>query len=135
MTTLITALDYFDENSALATVERIGDGCQWYKVGKQLFTSAGPGIVRQLKKMGKSVFLDLKYHDIPNTVSQAVAAAAGIGADMCNVHASGGPAMLAAAAESIPPEEEVDFTLDRPFVFLLTSSDNIPLYTGVVNQP
>ena len=100
MTTLITALDYFDENSALATVERIGDGCQWYKVGKQLFTSAGPGIVRQLKEMGKSVFLDLKYHDIPNTVSQAVAAAAGIGADMCNVHASGGPAMLAAAAES-----------------------------------
>ena len=100
MTTLITALDYFDENSALATVERIGDGCQWYKVGKQLFTSAGPGIVRRLKKMGKSVFLDLKYHDIPNTVSQAVAAAAGIGADMCNVHASGGPAMLAAAAES-----------------------------------
>jgi len=99
-TTLITALDFFDEASALATVERIGEGCQWYKVGKQLFTSAGPSIVHTLKEMGKSVFLDLKYHDIPNTVSQAVKAASHIGADMCNVHASGGPAMLTAAAEA-----------------------------------
>ena len=100
MTTLITALDYFEQNDALAAVERIGASCEWYKVGKQLFTSSGPAIVRRLKEMGKKVFLDLKFHDIPNTVSQAVASAAKIGADMCNVHALGGPAMLAAAGKS-----------------------------------
>ena len=99
-TQLITALDFFDLDTALANVERIGDGCEWHKVGKQLFTSCGPRIVRELKARGKKVFLDMKYHDIPNTVAQAVRAAADIGADLCNVHASGGPAMLEAAAKA-----------------------------------
>ena len=97
---LITALDFPDMDSALALVDRIGEAGEWYKVGKQLFTSCGPEIVRHLKQRGKKVFLDLKYHDIPNTAAQAVIAAAGIGADMCNVHALGGPAMLKAAAEA-----------------------------------
>lgn len=97
---LITALDFPDMGSAMALVDRIGPSGEWYKVGKQLFTSCGPEIVRELKARGKKVFLDLKYHDIPNTVAQAVASAASIGADMCNVHALGGPAMLQAAAKS-----------------------------------
>ncbi len=97
---LITALDFPDLGSALAMVDAIGDGCLWYKVGKQLFTSEGPQVVRDLKERGKKVFLDLKYHDIPNTVAGAVRAAGSIGADLCNVHASGGPAMLRAAAEA-----------------------------------
>lgn len=100
MTTLITALDYSDENSALETVRRIGEAGEWYKVGKELFTAAGPSIVHALKDMGKKVFLDLKFHDIPNTVSKAVKSAALIGADLCNVHASGGRAMLTAAGEA-----------------------------------
>jgi len=99
-TELITALDFPDMEGALALVDRIGGAGVWYKVGKQLFTACGPAVVQQLKQRGKKVFLDLKYHDIPNTVAQAVASAARIGADMCNVHASGGPAMLSAAAEA-----------------------------------
>ena len=100
MTELITALDYSNEADALETVRRIGDSGTWYKVGKELFTAAGPSVVRKLKEMGKKVFLDLKFHDIPNTVSKAVRSAAAIGADLCNVHASGGRAMLTAAAEA-----------------------------------
>lgn len=99
-TELITALDFPDVEGAMALVDRIGESGLWYKVGKQLFTACGPTVVQQLKQRGKKVFLDLKYHDIPNTVAQAVASAARIGADMCNVHALGGPAMLSAAAEA-----------------------------------
>ncbi len=98
MTELITALDYPDAQSALETVDRIGPSCLWYKVGKELFTAVGPVIVQELKARGKKVFLDMKYHDIPNTVSKAILSASGIGADLCNVHASGGTAMLKAAA-------------------------------------
>ena len=98
-TQLIVALDVETEADAFALVERIGDAVLWYKVGKQLFTRFGPDIVRALKHRGKRVFLDLKYHDIPNTVFEAVRSAAAIGADMTNVHAGGGPAMLRAAAE------------------------------------
>ena len=100
MTELITALDYSNEADALETVRRIGDSGIWYKVGKELFTASGPSVVMKLKELGKKVFLDLKFHDIPNTVSKAIRAAAAIGADLCNVHASGGRAMLTAAAEA-----------------------------------
>jgi len=96
---LIVALDVDTAAEGLELVDRIGEACQWYKVGKQLFTRFGPEVVRQLKNRGKKVFLDLKFHDIPNTVREAVRAAADIGADLTNVHASGGAAMLAAAAE------------------------------------
>jgi orotidine-5'-phosphate decarboxylase len=97
---LIVALDFPAVGEALSLVDAVGDACEWYKVGKQLFTSCGPQVVRELKARGKKVFLDMKFHDIPNTVSGAVRAAAAIGADLCNVHASGGPAMLRAAAEA-----------------------------------
>ncbi len=97
-TVLIAALDVASKEEAWSIVERIGAEVTWYKVGKQLFTRFGPEMVTGLKKRGKKVFLDLKFHDIPNTVAQAIRSGAAIGADIINVHASGGPAMLRAAA-------------------------------------
>ena len=99
-TVLIAALDVDSREEAFAFVEKIGSSVEWYKVGKQLFTRCGPELISGLKQRGKKVFLDLKYHDIPNTVAQAVRSAAAIGANMVNVHASGGPAMLKAAAQA-----------------------------------
>lgn len=99
-TVLIAALDVDSREEAFAIVEKIGSSVEWYKVGKQLFTRCGPELISGLKQRGKKVFLDLKYHDIPNTVAQAVRSAAAIGANMVNVHASGGPAMLKAAAQA-----------------------------------
>ncbi|MBO7742015.1 MAG: orotidine-5'-phosphate decarboxylase [Victivallales bacterium] len=97
-TKLIVALDFPELEPALALVDRLGDTVEWYKVGKQLFTHYGPMVLKELKNRGKQVFLDMKYYDIPNTVAGAIRSAAAIGADIINVHASGGPAMLAAAA-------------------------------------
>lgn len=97
-TTLMVALDVDSLGEAFALVERLGEEVCWYKVGKQLFTRLGPAVLQGLNERGKKVFLDMKYHDIPNTVGQAVRSAAAIGAQLCNVHASGGPAMLEAAA-------------------------------------
>jgi orotidine-5'-phosphate decarboxylase len=95
----IVALDRSDARSALNLVERIGNACDFYKVGNELFTAAGPQIVEALRALGKSVFLDLKLHDIPNTVGQAAARAAGLGASLLTVHATGGRAMMEAAVE------------------------------------
>jgi orotidine-5'-phosphate decarboxylase len=97
---IAVALDVDTLPEALELVKRIGPAVTWYKVGKQLYTQHGPETVRLLKNAGKKVFLDLKFHDIPNTVGQAVRAAAAVGADLTNVHASGGPEMLAAAAKA-----------------------------------
>ena len=97
---LIVALDFPQMSAALQLVDAAGDAVEWYKVGKQLFTLCGPSVIHELKARGKKVFLDMKYHDIPNTVAGAVRAAAAIGADIINVHASGGPEMLKAAAEA-----------------------------------
>jgi orotidine-5'-phosphate decarboxylase len=99
-TELIVALDVATENDALELVDQTGDAVTWYKVGKQLFTSCGPSVIKQLKDRNKRVFLDLKFHDIPNTVASAIRSASDLGVDMTNVHASGGPAMLTAAAEA-----------------------------------
>lgn len=99
-TILISALDVPELSTALSLVDKIGPNVEWYKVGKQLFTHYGPAVVQELKSRGKKVFLDMKFHDIPNTVAQAIRSGALIGADMINVHASGGPVMLAAAADA-----------------------------------
>lgn len=99
-TEIIVALDVDTADAAQTLVRSIGPAVTWYKIGKQFFTRHGPDSVRALKAAGKKVFLDLKFHDIPNTVGQAVRAAAAIGADLTNVHASGGPAMLAEAARA-----------------------------------
>jgi len=98
-TTPIVALDVPDERRAIALVERLGDRCDFYKVGLELFTAEGPAILRVLRDLGKRVFLDLKLHDIPNTVRAAARRAAGHGADLLTVHASGGEDMLRAAVE------------------------------------
>jgi len=96
----IVALDYGSAQDALALVQRLGDLCRFYKVGSELFTSAGPEVVRALIDDGAEVFLDLKFHDIPNTVAGAVRSAAALGVSLLTVHASGGAAMLRAAQEA-----------------------------------
>lgn len=98
---IIVALDFADASSALALVERLDPGLCRLKVGKELFTVAGPEWVRVLVARGFEVFLDLKFHDIPNTVAAACRAAAGLGVWMLNVHASGGRRMMTAAQEAL----------------------------------
>ena len=98
---IIVALDYADAASALALVERLDPSLCRLKVGKELFTVAGPELVRALVARGFEVFLDLKFHDIPNTVAAACRAAAGLGVWMMNVHASGGRRMMTAAQEAL----------------------------------
>ena len=96
--TPIVALDVPTLVAASAIVEELGARCRFYKVGSELFTAEGPPVVKAIRATGADVFLDLKFHDIPNTVRSAVAAAAGLGVRLVTVHASGGRAMLRAAA-------------------------------------
>jgi len=98
---VIVALDYPEAAPALALVGRLQPALCRLKVGKELFTAAGPGLIEQLQQRGFEVFLDLKFHDIPNTVAQACKAAASLGVWMVNVHALGGRKMLEAAREAI----------------------------------
>ena len=97
---LIVALDVPSAVQARQIVQSIGDGATTYKVGKQLFTAEGPQVVRDLVSSGRKVFLDLKFHDIPNTVAAAVRSAAELGVTMLTVHTSGGSKMLKAAVEA-----------------------------------
>ena len=97
---LIVALDVSSSAAARKIVAAVGDSAHAYKVGMQLYTAEGPAIVRELVGSGRKVFLDLKYHDIPNTVGSAVREAAQLGVSMLNVHASGGGKMLRAAVEA-----------------------------------
>ena len=97
---IIVALDYPDAVAARQFVSKVRPEMCRLKVGKELFVAAGPGFVQELVGQGYDVFLDLKFHDIPNTVAQACKAAARLGVWMMNVHASGGPRMLAAAREA-----------------------------------
>jgi orotidine-5'-phosphate decarboxylase len=118
---LIVALDFPDSASALALADRLEGTCQWFKVGLELFAAAGPAVVAPLLKRGQSVFLDLKFHDIPNTVAGAVRSAAALGVGMITLHASGGPAMLAAAKDAL------EGVVDPPqllAVTVLTSMDS-----------
>jgi len=98
---IIVALDFPDAASALALVDRLDPALCRLKVGKELFTVAGPDLVRALVARGYEVFLDLKFHDIPNTVAAACRAAAGLGVWMMNVHAAGGRRMMQAASEAL----------------------------------
>jgi orotidine-5'-phosphate decarboxylase len=106
---LIVALDVPDANAAIALVNRLDGVCTWFKVGLELFVAAGPSVLEPIIARGHSIFLDLKLHDIPNTVAGAVRSAASLGARMLSLHAAGGPAMLSAAREALagfanPPE-------------------------------
>ena len=98
---LIVALDVPDSRSAMRLVAELEGTCSWFKVGLELFVSAGPAVLEPIVARGHQVFLDLKLHDIPNTVAGAVRSAAGLGVRMLTVHAGGGPAMLAAAKEAL----------------------------------
>lgn len=99
-TELIVVLDMDTREEALAAVAAAGP-CRWFKIGAQLFTRLGPDIVREVQGMGKNVFLDLKYHDIPNTVAHAAKAAADLGAGLMTLHATGGRAMIEAARKAV----------------------------------
>lgn len=101
MPTLIVALDFANAEQARPLVQQLSPSDVVLKVGKQLFTAAGPDFVRELVSQGFRVFLDLKFHDIPNTVAAAVTAASKLGVWMVNVHASGGPKMLQAATNAL----------------------------------
>jgi orotidine-5'-phosphate decarboxylase len=106
---LIVALDVPDTRQAMRLVAELEGTCTWFKVGLELFVAAGPAVLEPIIARGHSVFLDLKLHDIPNTVAAAVRSAAGLGVRMLTVHAGGGPAMLAAAKAALagtahPPE-------------------------------
>lgn len=114
---VIVALDYADAKSALRLVDRVEPGLCRLKVGKELFTAAGPALVETLVGRGYDIFLDLKYHDIPNTVASACRAAAALGVWMLNVHASGGRAMMSAAAEAVSTHPRIKLIA----VTLLTS--------------
>lgn len=100
MAKLIIALDLPSAAKALHLVDLLGERVEHYKVGYEIFTRAGPALVRKLHQRGKAVFLDLKFHDIPNSVAHAVEAAAALGVDMLTLHAAGGPGMLAAARKA-----------------------------------
>jgi orotidine-5'-phosphate decarboxylase len=105
---LIVALDVPDRDAAIQAVERLSGHVGLFKVGLELFTREGPRLVEEIRARGEKVFLDLKLHDIPNTVAGAVRSACRLGVQMLTIHASGGPKMLAAASQeaqsaSIPP--------------------------------
>jgi len=97
---LAVALDFTDEDQAMKLVDSLGDTCRWFKVGMELYYAAGNHVVRLLRDRSFNVFLDLKLHDIPNTVAGAVRSATQAGASLLTIHASGGAAMMAAAAEA-----------------------------------
>ena len=122
---LIVALDFDSLSTALKFAKQVADLVGMFKIGNQLFTSAGPEAVRQVAQLGTGVFLDLKFHDIPNTVAGAVLASAGLpGVQLVNVHALGGSTMMRAAAQAI--SAGVPMGADRPrllAVTVLTSMD------------
>ena len=98
---LIVALDYATEQDAMALVNQLGDAVSYYKVGLELFLNTRGSVVDLIKAQNKNVFLDLKFHDIPNTVAQAVAWAASLGVDMFTLHSSGGEEMMRKSVETV----------------------------------
>ncbi|BCM24719.1 orotidine-5'-phosphate decarboxylase [Methyloradius palustris] len=121
---IIVALDYADATSALALVNQLNPALCGLKVGKELFTAAGPHLVETLVNKGFNVFLDLKFHDIPNTVAKACEAASRLGVWMLNVHASGGLAMMQAAKEGVAKSGQQPLLIA---VTVLTSMDQATL--------
>lgn len=128
---LIVALDVPGAQAAADLAKQLEGVCQWFKVGLELFTAAGPVVLEPLVARGRSVFLDLKFHDIPNTVAGAVRSAAAWGVRMMTVHAAGGPAMLAAARTAL---EGVADPPQLLAVTVLTSMDAAQLRAAGVER-
>ncbi|MDQ3515355.1 MAG: orotidine-5'-phosphate decarboxylase [Gemmatimonadota bacterium] len=97
---VVVALDFSDVESAIALVDELGELCRFYKIGSELFTTAGPDAVSRVRAAGCDVMLDLKFHDIPNTVAGAVGSARGLGVRLLTIHAAGGDAMIRAAVQA-----------------------------------
>ncbi len=132
---VIVALDFPDAQSALAAAARLDPRLCRVKVGKELFVAGGPAVVERLHERGFDVFLDLKFHDIPNTVAGACRSAARLGVWMLNVHASGGEAMLRAAREAVERVTNPPLLIG---VTILTSLDDAALarigFAGTVQE-
>jgi orotidine-5'-phosphate decarboxylase len=129
---LIVALDFPSAAEALAHVDRLEGQAVWFKVGLQLYLSAGASMVTTLRERGFHVFLDLKLHDIPNTVAGAVRSVASLGASLLTLHAAGGPAMLSAAAKAASGPDAPRLLA----VTVLTSMDTPQLRSiGVAESP
>lgn len=131
---IIVALDFADADGALAFLDQLDPGLCRVKIGKELFTASGPDLVRSVQQRGFEVFLDLKFHDIPNTVAAAVQAAAGLGVWMVNIHAAGGRSMMEAGRRALE-----EFGNQRPLligVTVLTSMNQQDLLeTGINATP
>ena len=121
---LIVALDVSSAAAARKIVAAVGESVSTFKVGMQLYTAEGPAVVRELVAAGRKVFLDLKYHDIPNTVASAVKEAAGLGVSMLTVHASGGSKMLRGAVDAAAANPSLMVLA----VSVLTSMDEADLH-------
>jgi orotidine-5'-phosphate decarboxylase len=129
---LIVALDVPGANDAIALVNRLEGTCKWFKVGLELFVAAGPAVLEPIISRGHSIFLDLKLHDIPNTVAGAVRSAAAFGVRLLTVHAAGGPAMLTAAREALAGVTDPPQLLA---VTVLTSMDSSQLAATGIERP
>ncbi|HJQ64423.1 MAG TPA: orotidine-5'-phosphate decarboxylase [Burkholderiales bacterium] len=130
---VIVALDFADVNRALALVERLDPASCRLKVGKELFTAAGPALVKRLVDRRFGVFLDLKYHDIPNTVASACRAAAALGVWMINVHASGGRGMLQAARDALAHDTQPPLLIAVTVLTSLNAGDLTEI--GIAGSP
>ncbi|UNC93954.1 orotidine-5'-phosphate decarboxylase [Candidatus Contubernalis alkalaceticus] len=135
---IIVALDVDTRQEALELVDLLKGRVSFFKIGMQLYNSQGPAIVSQVKEKGVKVFLDLKFHDIPNTVGAASAVAVRMGADMFNLHASGGEAMLRKAVESAQEEALRLNRSEKPLIIgvtVLTSMNQAALEQLGINRP
>ncbi len=117
---IITALDVPTMDQALSLAERLGAGGGFVKVGLELYSAAGPEVVHRLRNLDRDIFLDLKYHDIPNTVASAARVAATLGASLCTMHASNGRAAMTAAAEALAKSTPDGRTGRRPALLAVT---------------